>query len=284
MKLQKYIYLVLGSAIIAGCSPIGNKVAQKETNFHTPQNWEKPVDLNATGAVGFQPDFSGQKDAVATNESELGFRPLFSGEEQHANEPTFAPVKGGGQHEQMQGHASWYGPGFHGKKTANGEDYDQMGMTAAHKILPMNTWVRVTNQENGKSAVVRINDRGPYKDDRIIDLTKTAAKRIGSFEQGTASVKLEVLKYPKNYDASKGLTPYKQTVVQVAVFRDQQRAENFKSQLTEKFNRVAFLVDTPEEGSYHVVAGPFDERDQAKSTARRLNSRGFGHFVRSYRK
>lgn len=284
MSLQKYIYLVLGATLIAGCTPIGNKVAtSKESKFHTPQNWEKPVDLNASYAAGFQPNFSGQQTAGAS-ESDLGFRPLFSGESENSAEPTFSPVAGGEQFEQMTGHASWYGPGFHGKKTANGEDYDQMGMTAAHKILPMNTCVRVTNEENGKSAVVRINDRGPYKDDRIIDLTKTAAKRIGSFEQGTAKVSLEILKYPKNYDASKGLTPYKQTVVQVAVFRDQARAENFKNQLTEKFGEFAFLVDTPDEGSFHVVAGPYDERDQAKSTARKLNSRGFGHFVRSYRK
>jgi len=91
------------------------------------------------------------------------------------------------------GRASWYGPDFHGKSTSNGEAYDMYAMTAAHKTLPMNTVVRVTNSDNGAQAVVRINDRGPFVESRIIDLSYAAGEKIGLNRTGTAPVTLEVL-------------------------------------------------------------------------------------------
>jgi len=101
--------------------------------------------------------------------------------------------------DRFRGNASWYGPDFHGKLTSNGEKYNMWDMTAAHKTLPMNTIVRVTNQRNYKSAVVRINDRGPFVATRIIDLSKAAASKIGMIGTGTAPVTIEVLGF-----ASKG--------------------------------------------------------------------------------
>ncbi|GAB4393514.1 MAG: septal ring lytic transglycosylase RlpA family protein [Kiloniellaceae bacterium] len=91
------------------------------------------------------------------------------------------------------GIASWYGPGFHGRETANGEIYDQHAMTAAHRTLPMPSLVRVTNLENGRSVKVRINDRGPYAHGRIIDLSKRAAELLGFMRQGTAKVRVQIL-------------------------------------------------------------------------------------------
>ena len=95
--------------------------------------------------------------------------------------------------DTFRGNASWYGPDFHGKLTSNGETYDMYAMTAAHKTLPMNTIVRVTNLRNSKSTVVRINDRGPFVSTRIIDLSNSAARKIEMIGTGTAPVKLEVL-------------------------------------------------------------------------------------------
>jgi rare lipoprotein A len=89
------------------------------------------------------------------------------------------------------GPASWYGTKFHGQATANGETYDLYGMTAAHKTLPLPSYVRVTNLENGKTAILRVNDRGPFYSDRIIDLSFAAAKKLGYAESGTARVKVE---------------------------------------------------------------------------------------------
>lgn len=93
----------------------------------------------------------------------------------------------------ITGSASWYGGKFHGRTTANGERYNMNEMTAAHKTLPFGTKVRVTNQRNGQVVTVRINDRGPYAGNRVIDLSRGAAQAVGMIRQGVAPVKIEVL-------------------------------------------------------------------------------------------
>ena len=102
--------------------------------------------------------------------------------------------------DRFNGVASWYGPNFHGKLTSNGEHYNMWDMTAAHKTLPMNTIVEVTNKRNGKKVIVRINDRGPFVATRIIDLSKAAAKKLDMLQKGTTPVELRVLGFnqPKN--------------------------------------------------------------------------------------
>ncbi|MEE8437620.1 MAG: septal ring lytic transglycosylase RlpA family protein [Candidatus Neomarinimicrobiota bacterium] len=93
----------------------------------------------------------------------------------------------------IYGTSSYYGQDFHGKLTANGEVFDMYGLTAAHKKLPLNTIVRVTNLENNKSLILRINDRGPYVAGRILDCSYGAAKKLGFLSQGTAKVKIEII-------------------------------------------------------------------------------------------
>ena len=95
------------------------------------------------------------------------------------------------------GAASWYGPGFQGNETANGETFDQKKMTAAHPTLPMGTKAEVTNLENGKKVEVRINDRGPYVGDRAIDLSRAAARKLDMEDDGTTQVKIEANPHPK---------------------------------------------------------------------------------------
>ncbi|MBX9405343.1 septal ring lytic transglycosylase RlpA family protein [Pseudomonas baetica] len=101
------------------------------------------------------------------------------------------------------GTASWYGTKFHGQNTANGEVYDLYGMSAAHKTLPLPSYVRVTNLDNNKSVILRVNDRGPFYSDRIIDLSYAAAKKLGYAESGTARVKVEGID-PQQWWAAKG--------------------------------------------------------------------------------
>lgn len=93
----------------------------------------------------------------------------------------------------IRGQASWYGPGFHGKKTASGEIFDQSRLTAAHKTLPLGTKAKVTNLENGNTVEVEINDRGPYVGDRVIDLSRAAANALGFVESGLTLVRIEPL-------------------------------------------------------------------------------------------
>ena len=95
--------------------------------------------------------------------------------------------------ETLSGSASWYGPGFHGRATASGEPFDMGALTAAHRSLPFGTQVRVTNEANGESVVVRINDRGPFHGNRVIDLSRGAAEEIGLVSAGVGQVRMEVV-------------------------------------------------------------------------------------------
>ena len=106
---------------------------------------------------------------------------------------TRQPNSRGMQKKVIRGQASWYGPGFHGKKTASGEIFDQGRLTAAHKTLPLGTKAKVTNLENGNSVEVEINDRGPYVGDRVIDLSRAAANALGFVESGLTLVRIEPL-------------------------------------------------------------------------------------------
>lgn len=98
------------------------------------------------------------------------------------------------KHRRETGLATWYGPGFGHQRTASGERFDPGALTAAHRTLPFGTRVRVTNLENGRHVVVRINDRGPWRKDRVLDLSRAAARKLGFLDDGVARVRLEVLK------------------------------------------------------------------------------------------
>jgi len=152
--------------------------------------------------------------------------------------------------EKFRGRASWYGPNFHGKTTSSGEVYDMYDKTAAHKTLPMNTMVKVTNLSNGRSTIVRINDRGPFVSNRIIDLSYAAAKDIGMVGTGTAPVEIEVLGFDnmvqKLYKPSQKEVVLKNYAVQIGSFRNYKGAEITKSK--------NFLVD----GRYKAVIREFN--------------------------
>jgi rare lipoprotein A len=170
---------------------------------------------------------------------------------------------------EERGVASWYGPGFHGKLTANGETYDMHGLTAAHKKLPFDTIVEVRNRENGRSVRVRINDRGPFVRGRIIDLSRGAAEAIGLLTTGVAQVSLRVVSGP---------TPdVEGWLVQAGAFRDQAHAENHLRRV-ERIERGARLESSG--GTYRVVIGPVNSKRDADKVAAGLERRGISAFVR----
>jgi rare lipoprotein A len=107
-----------------------------------------------------------------------------------------AKAKSGKKDFRQVGTASWYGPGFNGKKTASGKRFDQNKLTAAHRSLPLDTVVTVTNLDNGKAVKVEINDRGPYSGKRVIDLSRAAARKLDMTDDGTARVRIEVAELP----------------------------------------------------------------------------------------
>ena len=134
--------------------------------------------------------------------------------------------------DTFSGVASWYGRDFHGKKTSNGEYYNMYDLTAAHKTLPMNTMVKVTNLRNNRSVIVRINDRGPFVNSRIIDLSYAAAKRLDMIAKGTAPVRLEVVGFGGvinrggNIQEAVEMDNY---LVQIGAFRREEGARRFAS-------------------------------------------------------
>jgi len=125
---------------------------------------------------------------------------------------------------KQQGYASWYGMKFHGHATSNGETYDVYKMTAAHKTLPLPSYVRVTRKDNGASVVVRVNDRGPFHEGRIIDLSYAAAVKLGIDKAGTAEVELETLSVP---------TEQSQRWLQVSAFSNPDSALKLQQQLSQ---------------------------------------------------
>ena len=139
-----------------------------------------------------------------------------------------------------KGEASWYGEPYNGRRTASGEIFDMEQLTAAHRTLPFQTWVEVTNLDNGKQVDVRITDRGPFVDGRIIDLSRGAAREIGLLRTGIAKVQLKVIDSPKRsvsvvdvpaLDPPKLATPSGEFAVQVGAFSDRDRAEKLRASL-----------------------------------------------------
>jgi rare lipoprotein A len=190
-----------------------------------------------------------------------------------------------------RGIASWYGPKFHGRKTSSGERYDMHQMTAAHKTLPLPTYTLVKNLENGRSAVVKVNDRGPFVDDRIIDLSYAAAKKLGVDQKGTARVEVVSIdprdhdgKVPKlrrvaaeRHQQPRAATPL---YVQVGAFGTRDNAEQLRRRLTGLLQdpvQVRAAGEGPASGAprlYKVRVGPVASRSDADNLSRKLASLG----------
>ncbi|SEP63113.1 rare lipoprotein A [Ectothiorhodospira magna] len=177
-----------------------------------------------------------------------------------------------------RGIASWYGTKFHGRRTSSGEPYDMFAMTAAHTSLPLPTYVRVTNLDNGRSVVVRVNDRGPFVDNRIIDLSYAAAHRIGMLERGTAPVEVKALTATTLSDrpAIGGAGP---VFFQVGAFSSRSNAEQLRRQLNTRLDRVSLAETRRADGTiYRVRVGPLTDIRSQQDTARVLESMGLGDF------
>lgn len=195
-----------------------------------------------------------------------------------------------------RGIASWYGKRYHGKKTSIGEYYDMYSMTGAHTILPIPCYVRVTNTENGKSVIVRINDRGPFKKDRLIDLSFAAAYKLRLSDKGSGPVEVELID-PRQFNALKKTSDVitekikeKEVIptqvkseenstneplyIQAGAFKNEKNADLLLKQLIDMR-----LENTPpfkkqfSEDLFHVVIGPFNSKDEANNIADLIKSK-----------
>lgn len=171
------------------------------------------------------------------------------------------------------GLASWYGPDFHGKETSSKEIYNMYDMTAAHKSLPFGTHVMVTNLENGKSVMVRINDRGPFVKGRIIDLSYSAARILDMVDQGVARVRIEVVEH---------LSPPKSSQlfsVQVGAFVFRENAEDLKRRLERDHEDVYITLFKTSNQTYYRVRIKAKSMDSANKIAQDLYKRGYAVII-----
>jgi rare lipoprotein A len=162
-----------------------------------------------------------------------------------------------------EGYASWYGPGFHNRRSSNGEVFNMNAMTAAHRDFPLNSVVRVTNEKTGHSVIVRITDRGPFVPNRIIDLSMGAAKAVDVWRPGTAKVKLEVLSAPSPIDHGG------RWCVQIGAILHQKDAIRLKEHLLDSFETTQVIQFPAPDGGYWVrVKVPQDDKRRAQAVAR----------------
>lgn len=227
--------------------------------------------------------------------------------------PRFEPKSRGGNKKQYQvrgksyqvldsahnfeqtGIASWYGNKFHGHLTSNGEIYDMYAMSAAHKNLPLPTYVRVTNLTNQKSVIVRVNDRGPFHQSRVIDLSYSAAYKLGMLKTGTAQVKIEAItQFDQQLDTQKitkqntqnenkqAVKPSAKTqsaiYIQVFATRNAEVAENTATALASLYQQNVIFPEN--NGVYRVQMGPFDEQFDTSELVSTLKRSGYDSAYR----
>jgi rare lipoprotein A len=162
-----------------------------------------------------------------------------------------------------KGIASWYGHPYHGRPAANGEIYDMEKMVAAHRTLPFDTWVRVFDLDNNKTVEVRIIDRGPFIDGRIIDLSHAAAVAMGMIGPGTANVRMEVIGVPAGVEPSV-------YVVQIGAFQDRSVAEHMQQELAPKYGQTRVMQRKENPGVWRVLVGNEPSLDAANALCDRI--------------
>jgi rare lipoprotein A len=207
-------------------------------------------------------------------------------------------VKNNSDNHVERGIASWYGTKFHGRKTSNGEIYDMYKMTAAHKTLPIPTYVEVTNLKNGRSVVVRVNDRGPFHENRIIDLSYVAAKKLGIAANGTGLVEVRSIdpdnwqarpnsRYARNYRTGTSSNNVAKTskpaaeqdaalFIQAGAFTSQHNAQQLKQKLNELLpDSPVKLAFAEQDKLYRVRIGPIPSVSEADRVARTISENGY---------
>ncbi len=201
----------------------------------------------------------------------------------------YTPLESG-QNYKKQGIASWYGKLFHGNKTAIGETYDMYSMTAAHTILPLPSYVKVTNVENGRSVIVRVNDRGPFKHDREIDLSYAAAYKLRLIEKGSGLVEVETIdpnQLSNTQPNTQAPTPAMQAqspstntnaaipqhYIQAGAFGDETNATALQKRIQaldiEQSSRINPVYNN---GLYRLMVGPYQTRQEAEQTANNIRN------------
>lgn len=264
MNVKFRLLLVVVMALAAGCSSVPRGGYYQDDGPH-----RRP-----------EVDVSKVPDAVPRNDppNERNSRPysVFG--------VSYQPLKTARGYRE-RGVSSWYGKKFHGQRTANGETYDMYAMSAAHKTLPLPSYARVRNLTNGKSVVVRVNDRGPFLNNRLIDLSYAAAARLGILGTGTGIVEVEALtgdepatqtaaRAPEPEPRPKAAVPH--LYLQVGAFTSRENAENLKLRLASADLRPVHIQDAELDATplYRVRIGPLFSVNESDRLAARVTAQG----------
>jgi rare lipoprotein A len=253
-------------ASLAGCASAPDQAPQPLPEVKAAPEAGPP----APGKGGYYKD-DGPGEKPPANLAEIpDALPRIEPPHRYANRPyqvfgkSYTPIAAQ-QPYRERGTASWYGKKFHGQKTSSGEVYDMYAMSAAHRTLPIPSYARVTNVANGKSVVVRINDRGPFHSNRIIDLSYAAAYRLGYVQAGSATVEVESIQPGDSRQSS--------VYLQVAAFSSRENAEDYRSQLS---RQLAWLTDEVQVltagGLWRLLVGPYASNDAARPVADRIEA------------
>lgn len=244
---KSIIFAILCSLILAGCSS-SPKIKR------SPPAPAEQTPSDQTSGGGYYPGDGPHANPPSNLDDIPDAKPKKEALYKYSTKPYMALGKkytplASADNYKKQGVASWYGKLFHGNKTANGEVYDMYSMTAAHTILPLPSYAKVTNLENGRSVIVRINDRGPFKHDREIDLSYAAAYKLRLIEKGSGLVEVEAID-PDTFNQNEQLTQ-----AQVAVPVD-----------TQPTSQSEFL------GQHYIQAGAFGEESNATALQKRIQN------------
>lgn len=262
-KIPKYtLLLIILAALAAGCSSTRNNTPGSGPRFADIQDSGPDRDIDVTNL----PDAIPRNELVRIAGNITPYRVL--GKTYHVNFETEGFVE--------TGYASWYGKKFHGRKTSNGEIYDMFAMTAAHKNLPIPSYVTVTNLENNRKVVVRVNDRGPFHDGRIIDLSYAAAKKLGFHEQGTAKVRVEYLEAPAGPGQNAVDVAYGNTYLQAGAFRSKDSAVTLQRQIADLTGHAVRIQPEPGRRLYKVLIGPVGNNSEVMKIRRAMQQANLG--------
>ena len=293
--------LALAGAMLAGCASV-ESVPEIKPDSPKP---EKPKAELKTDGKYYKDDGPPAVDEVdwrTVADAVPEFKPIKSG----YNRPyevfgvRYVPFPNYTSYAK-QGVASWYGRRYHGRKTSSGEVYNMYDMTAAHTVLPIPSYVRVTRVDDGRTIVVRVNDRGPFLNDRVIDLSYVAARKLGVVDDGTAEVLVEAIlpdasvhppatapavaaEVDLKPGSSQSLTEDSSNYLQIGAFSSQINADNFASvvDLPSALSVSSVSVLSLNGNLYRVLIGPYLSRDEAERDLNRLHDSGMEALLKTF--
>ncbi len=278
----KDAFAVMLVLLVAACNSVPDKQLPQDTESSSDKIQKGRYAHDKDSGPGEEVDLSHIPDAVPRKEA----RTIAGNKNPYTVlGKTYHLIKDESSYKE-KGYASWYGKKFNGYKTSNGEIYDMYAMTAAHKTLPIPSYVRVTNLQNGKTVVVRVNDRGPFHEGRIVDLSYAAAQRIGINKTGTGFVEVEIVMpndppaIPRRADQGPAVVNDSKlpdnTYLQIAAFSNRDAAKNFAAALATQMSLLPVVHSQMQPKEIHRVrVGPFKTNQELQLARQELAKNNF---------